>query len=144
MAARPARFPFGLLLGDAAVLVGFVLIGMNTHNTLETASALVRFAVLAGPLLLAWAGAATALGAWEGGPGQPWRATLGRPLAAWLIAAPLALLARALLLQSAVVVVAFALVTLGLGGSLLLLWRLVYRLAARRLAAQQPAALRQG
>jgi hypothetical protein len=121
-----------LLLGDAVVLVGFVLTGMNTHSTLEMASAPARFAVLAGPLLLAWLAAATALGAWAGGPGQPWRATLGRPLAAWLIAAPLGLLARALLLQSAVLVVAFALVTLGLGGSLLLLWRVIYRLVAAR------------
>ncbi|MCC7357999.1 MAG: DUF3054 family protein [Anaerolineales bacterium] len=139
MRVPPVRIPLGLLLGDIAVVVGFVLVGMNTHSTLEAPTGLARFAVLAGPLLLTWLVTATALGAWAGGPGGPWRLALGRPLAAWLIAAPLALLARAWLLHSAVLVVAFTQVTLGLGGGLLLLWRLIYRLAAQRLAAARRA-----
>ncbi len=126
---RVNRAALILRLGDALALLAFVLVGMGTHATLEAANAAIRFAVLAGPLLLAWFGAAIALGAWAVAPPVSWRALWGRTLAAWLIAAPLALLLRALLLGSGTLAVPFVLVTLGLGGALLLGWRSLYRLA---------------
>lgn len=135
MTPPPARPALVLLLGDTLVLLGFVLVGMRTHATLAEANAALRFAVLAGPLLLTWLVAATALGAWSVAPPLGWRVVWGRPLAAWLMAAPLALLLRALLLGSATLAVPFVLVTLGLGGALLLGWRTVYRLAVARRSA---------
>lgn len=130
-----ARSTLLLLLGDTVVLAAFVLVGMRTHNTLAASTALTRFAVLAGPLLLTWLVAATALGAWAVSAPPRWRAVWGRPLAAWLIAAPLGLLLRALLTGSATLVVPFVLVTLGLGGGLLLAWRILFAWAAGRRAA---------
>jgi hypothetical protein len=118
-----ARFAWVLLLGDAAALLAFVLLGMRTHETLGQANALLRLAATAGPLLLTWLAAAAALGAWRFALPLRWRAVWGRTALAWLAAAPLGLLLRAVLLGSATVVVAFALVTLGLGGALLLGWR---------------------
>jgi hypothetical protein len=112
-----------LLLGDTGALLAFVLLGMRTHDTLAQANALTRLAVTAGPLLLAWALAATLLGAWRFRLPLRLRAVWGRSLAAWLAAAPLGLLLRAVLLGSSTLAVAFALVTLGLGGALLLGWR---------------------
>jgi hypothetical protein len=118
-----SRFVWLLLLGDAAALLTFVLLGMRNHETLAQANALFRLAANAGPLLLAWLAAASALGAWRFALPLRWRAVWGRTLLAWLTAAPLGLLLRAGLLGSSTVVVAFALVTLGLGGALLLGWR---------------------
>jgi hypothetical protein len=131
---RPTRAALGLVAGDTLVLLAFVLVGMGNHATLEAANAPVRFAVLAGALLLTWFAAATALGAWSVAPPLSWHAALGRTLAAWLIAAPLALLLLALLLGGATLIVPFMLVTLGLGGGLLLGWRSVYRWIGRRQA----------
>jgi hypothetical protein len=133
MLSRSTRI---VLAGDTLALLAFVLVGMQTHSTLETPQAAGRFAVLAGPLLLTWYAASAALGALSPAllAARPvrWRAVWGRTLAAWLIAAPLALLLRALLLGSAVLVVPFMLVTLGLGGALLLGWRSLYLALAGR------------
>lgn len=118
-----ARSALLLWAGDLAVLAVFVLLGLRTHDTLAGPNALLRFAVLAGPLAAAWTLAAAPLGALSFAPPLRWRTIWGRTLAAWLIAAPLALLARALLLGAATIVVPFLLVTLALGGGLLLAWR---------------------
>jgi len=115
-----------LWIGDALLLGAFVLLGMGTHATLGGPSALARFAAFAAPLLGAWTLASAGLGALQFLPPLRWRVIWGRTLAAWLIAAPLALLARALLLGADTVVVAFTLVTLALGGGLLLLWRSLF------------------
>lgn len=115
-----------LWVGDCLLLAAFVLLGMQNHATLAGSSALTRFAVFALPLLAAWTLAAAGLGALQFLPPLRWRAIWGRTLAAWLIAAPIALLARALLLGADTIVVAFTLVTLGLGGGLLLVWRSLF------------------
>ncbi len=126
MSGRWSRAALGLAVGDAAVLLTFVVVGMQTHSTLEQGDALTRFAVLAGPLLLAWAMAAPALRAWPLDPPHRWRTAWGRTLAAWLIAAPLALLTRALLTGSPTLSVPFLVVALGVGGLMLLAWRSLY------------------
>ena len=115
-----------LWLGDLAGLAAFVLLGMQNHDTLAGSSALARFGVFFGPLALAWTLAALGLDALQFLPPLRWRTIWGRTLAAWLIAAPLALFARALLLQAGSVVVVFGLVTLLVGGGLLLAWRSLY------------------
>ena len=128
------RAKLALTAGDAAVLLAFVLIGMNNHGSTAEAGAAVRFAVLAGPLLAGWGIAAPALGAWPLTPATAWRQLWGHTVAAWLLASPLALTARALLLGSATLSIPFLLVTLGVGGLMLLAWRSVYLWAARRRA----------
>jgi hypothetical protein len=57
----------------------------------------------------------------------------GRSLTAWLVAAPLALLLRALLREQAAIIAIFMVVTIGLGGAFLLSWRGLFFLTWRRL-----------
>ena len=116
---RP-RFAFWLLAGDALCLSLFVLAGLQTH---DSTSPFIRFILNAGPLILIWTLTAWALGALQLERPLTYRTVLGRALLAWLVAAPLALVLRALLLRAATIVLIFMLVTLGLGGMLLLLWR---------------------
>jgi hypothetical protein len=96
---------------------------LRTHETLSVPNASTRLAVTVGPLLLTWLLSAAALGAWRFPLPLRLRVVWGRSLAAWLVAAPLGLLLRALLSGSATLVVVFVLVTLSLGGTLLLAWR---------------------
>lgn len=114
------RLTLWLLAGDALCLSLFVLAGLQTH---DSASPLVRFSLNAGPLILLWALTAWALGALHLESPLMYRTLLGRTLTAWLVAAPLALIVRALVLRAATIVLIFMLVTLGLGGVSLLLWR---------------------
>jgi hypothetical protein len=140
LAAR--RWRLVLALGDTVALAGFILVGMGNHETLTQPGGVVRLAVNAGPMLAAWTLAALAVGAWDWPPRQVQGARRwgARALLAWLVAAPLALLARALLLRAATIVVIFFLVTLGLGGAVLLAWRAVFWLIAHRRLAAAPRA----
>ncbi len=114
-----------LLAGDAVCLAAFVLLGLGSHAGLADANAGYRFLVNAGPLIVTWAIVAYALGALRWPAAASLRTVWARTLTAWLVAAPLALLLRAQLLGAATLVVIFVLVTMGLGGTLLLLWRTV-------------------
>lgn len=111
------------MLGDILVLLLFVLLGMRNHELLSRAGALAHLAANVLPLSLAWLLAATALGAWRFPLPLRMTAVLRATLLAWLLAAPLGLLLRALVLGSSTLVVVFMLVTLALGGALLLAWR---------------------
>jgi DUF3054 family protein len=115
-----ARFSFWLFAGDALCLSLFVLAGLETH---ASTSPLVRFIINAGPLIVTWTLTAWALGALDLEQPLTYRTTLGRTLVAWLVAAPLALIVRAVVLRATTIVLIFMLVTLGLGGLLLLVWR---------------------
>jgi hypothetical protein len=115
------RAALWLWAGDALCLSLFVLAGLQTH---DSASPLARFALNAGPLIGTWTIAALALGAFR--PNASFRALLGRTLTAWLVAAPLALVVRAWLTGAATIVAIFMVITLGLGGLLLLLWRAAF------------------
>jgi hypothetical protein len=131
----PNRTTAILILGDLVCLAGFVLVGMQQHETLGGQNAITRFAINTGPIALAWLASGLALGAFRLAPLPSfWRATV----LAWLVAAPLGLLVRALLLNSAILVVIFVLITLGLGGAILLAWRTLFAVIARRL---QPAGI---
>lgn len=107
-------------LGDAVCLSLFVLAGLQTH---DSAAPLVRFGLNAGPLIVVWMLTAWALGALHLEPPLTYRTLLGRTLTVWLVAAPLALIVRALMLRAATIVLIFMLVTLGLGGGMMLAWR---------------------
>lgn len=115
-----ARFTVWLWVGDAVCLSLFILAGLQTH---DSDSPWARFALNAGPLIVMWTLSAWALGAFQLEPSPTYRTVLSRTLTAWLVAAPLALMVRALILRAATIVLIFMLVTLGLGGASLLLWR---------------------
>ena len=125
-----------LYLGDVLCLLGFVLVGMRQHDTLAAPDPALRFALNAGPLLLAWTVSGLALGAFRL-PSPSLAVVWRRTLLAWLVAAPAGLLLRAALLGSSILVVAFVLVTLLLGGALLLAWRTLFTLTLGRPAAQR-------
>jgi hypothetical protein len=126
--------PWLLLAGDAACLAAFVFLGLGSHAELANANTGYRFLVNAGPLIVTWGIAAYALGALRWPAAASLRTVWARTLTAWLVAAPLALLVRAQLLGAATLVVIFMLVTLAVGGALLLLWRSVCFWLVRRRA----------
>ncbi len=131
--ARPARQPWWLLIGDWLVLLLFVFIGQRDH-AISGPGALPSMLNTAFSLALPWTVAAFALGAHRLRPDPGWRAWLGRALNAWLVAAPLGLLLRALLRGQDAIPVVFILVATSIGGLMIVGWRaLAYWLVARRL-----------
>lgn len=125
-----------LLAGDLAALTVFVYIGQRNHETLDALRLLLNVAAFGVP----WVVAAWLVGAFRGYTGEEESGHEGRPygwmfmtrsLNAWLIAAPLGVILRALVLGRAVIPTAFALVTLGLGGAFVLGWRLAFGLLRR-------------
>jgi hypothetical protein len=121
-AQRTGRHTVVLLVGDWLALGLFVFLGEIDHQVLALPRLLWTTALLALP----WTVVALALNAyWLSGA-----ATLGvflrRSLLAWLVAAPLALILRALVQGQATIVVTFMIVTMGLAGLFLLGWRAAY------------------
>lgn len=118
-----------LLAGDWLLILLFVFIGQRDHE-MAVIGSLPSLLTTTLAVTLPWTAAAWPLGALRlpGAP-LPW---FGRVAAAWLIAAPLGLIIRALLRGQASIAVPFALVMLGLGGLFMLGWRAVaYRLSRR-------------
>ena len=130
--AQAARQPWWLLVGDWLVLLLFVFIGQRDH-AISGPGALPSLLNTAVSLGLPWTVAAFVLGAYRLRPDPGWRTWLGRTLNAWLVAAPLGLLLRALLRNQDAIPVIFILVATGIGGLMIVGWRaLAYWLAARR------------
>lgn len=111
-----------LLAGDWLALALFVFLGQVDHDVVDVGRWLMQTVVLAAP----WTVVALILNAHRLTEGSALQVFLGRSLLAWLVAAPLGLLLRALVQGQATIVVAFMLVTMGLGGLFLLGWRAVY------------------
>jgi hypothetical protein len=128
-----------LITGDGLALLLFVYLGQREHETLDPARPLVGVMLQTAVFLLPWLVAGWWLGAFTAGAGKELSspAFLSRTLNAWLVAAPLALLLRAFLLDRAVIPTLFLLVTLGLGGAALFTWRLLFLLWQRR--SQHPS-----
>lgn len=121
------RFPWMLLAGDLVALLVFVLIGQADHDTLSTANLLSHTALNAVSLGAPWVVLAMVLGAYP----APDAALALRPFLlrsglAWLLAAPVGLWIRKILLARGAIPVPFLLVTLAAGGLMLLGWRAVY------------------
>jgi hypothetical protein len=130
--AQTTRPPWWLLVGDWLVLLLFVFIGQRDH-AISGPGALPSMLNTAVSLGLPWTVAAFALGAYRLRPDPGWRVWLGRALNAWLVAAPLGLLLRALLRDQDAIPVMFILVATGIGGLMIIGWRaLAYWLALRR------------
>ena len=130
--ARAAGRPWWLPAGDLIVLLLFVFIGQRDHGITGPGAwpSLLNTAVSIG---LPWTAAAFALGAYRLRPDPGWRVWLGRSLNAWLVAAPLGLLLRALWRDQDVIPVIFILIAMGIGGLMMIGWRAVaYWLIRRR------------
>ena len=131
-AAQAARPPWWLFVGDWLVLLLFVFIGQRDH-AISGPGALPSLLNTALSLAVPWTVAAFVLGAYRLRPLPGWRVWLGRALNAWLVAAPLGLLLRALLRNQDAIPVIFILVATGIGGLMIIGWRaLAYWLAVRR------------
>ena len=118
-----------LILGDWLVLALFVLIGQVDHEMVG-ANPLPRLLRTTAELAVPWMIVGLLLGAFR--YSNDWRSFLGRFVVAWLVAAPLALLLRAYMHNQASIIVVFMTVAIGIGGGMLLAWRLVYWLIRRR------------
>jgi len=123
-AARRAGFPWWLPIGDWLVLLAFVFIGQRDHN-MTGAAALPSLFKTTLAVALPWTVAAWLLGAYRLEAAAGWRSWLGRVVNAWLVAAPLGLVLRALLRGQGAIPLPFILVMIGLGGLFMLAWRVV-------------------
>lgn len=121
-----------LLAGDVLAIFMFIFLGQIDHETVNRANPILGALPQVFPFVLCWVAAAWLLGAYK--LFQPFSLVtfLGRSLTAWLVAAPLGMVLRALLLGRATIPVPFFLVTLAVGGSFLLGWRVLAGLAVQR------------
>jgi hypothetical protein len=110
-----------LIAGDVIIFMFFAFTGRETHapgdpnpivNALPT---LLTF-------LIGWFTIALVGGVYRSAVSANLRSALLRTLIAWIIAAPIAIVIRAILLQRTAIPWQFVAVTMGLVGSLLLLW----------------------
>lgn len=137
--------PWGLLLlaGDLVALFLFVLVGQMDHDLLPGANPLWYTLARGWPFLLVWLVVGWLVGAFRlpaGATGWPLLRDLGgRALHGWLIAAPLGVVLRALVLGRSVIPTLFFLTTLGFGALFLLAWRLLFGLAYRFAGGAEPA-----
>lgn len=124
-----------LLLGDLVALFLFVLVGQLDHDLLPGTNPLWYTLTRALPFIAVWLATGWLLGAFRLPAESGWRALVwtlgGRALHGWLIAAPLGLLLRALLLGRATIPTLFWAATLGFGALFLLAWRLLFGLLYR-------------
>lgn len=120
-----------LILGDWLVLLLFVFIGQRDHN-MSGPGTFASLLTTALSLAIPWTIAAFLLGASRLEDSPTLGRWLGRVLTAWLVAAPLGLLLRALLRGQGTIAVPFMLVVMGLGGLFVLGWRGVYYYLANR------------
>ena len=114
--------PWWLLPGDWLTLLLFVFIGQRDH-AMSGPGVLTSLVTTTLAVALPWTVAAYLLGALRYTNGLRWQIWFGRALNAWLVAAPLGLLLRALLRGQGTIPVPFMLVMLGLGGLFMLGWR---------------------
>jgi hypothetical protein len=110
-----------LITGDLVVLLIFVIIGRMSHDMTSTTidSGIITGVTLIVPWLIV-------VFATQALPNGGVRQFMLKSLAAWLIAVPLGLIARALLLGANVISVPFMITTLTLGGAFVLGWRLLF------------------
>lgn len=118
-----------LATGDVLVIGLFVLLGERDHAISDPQPVLrwlITTAEFALPLLIA----AWALGTYRAGLST--RALLGKTVTAWLIAAPLGALLRSFVNGSGAIASTFLVVTLCVGGLMLIAWRWIYARLARK------------
>lgn len=121
-----------LMLGDIVTLLLFVYIGQADHELVDAENPVRGLLLASLPFILTWLVAATVLGTYRVSKDDlQWRVAFWRLLNAWLVAAPLGVILRAVWLDRAVIPTAFVLAALGFGGVMLLAWRAAYILVWR-------------
>lgn len=120
-----------LLAGDLLALFLFVLAGQWEHRLVGPTWLwpAVRSTL---PFALVWLVVSAILRLYSPAAMADWLPLVGRALHAWLLAAPLALLVRALWLGRATIPTLFLAATLGFGALFLTGWRLLFSLVSRR------------
>jgi hypothetical protein len=115
-----------LLLGDLLALILFVYIGQRDHETIDPVNPLLGVLILTSEFAIPWLITGWWLGAFNADTQSSKRTFLARSLNTWLVAAPLGILLRALILGRAVIPTAFFIVAVSVGGAGVLGWRLVF------------------
>ena len=128
-----SKITWWLLLIDWLVILLFVFIGQMDHGSAGV-NGLPSLLNTTAAIGAAWTVSAYALGALRLEPTDTARNWLGRVLPAWLIAAFVGLVLRALLRGQGAIPTVFILVMTGIGGLFLIGWRLLYFALSRRKA----------
>lgn len=111
------------MAGDLAVFVMFALVGRETHASSDPNLVVNALPTLL-PFVLIWLLVSIPMGVYRPNVYRFVPLTIIRTLAAWIVAGPIALYARALLLGRTAIPVPFILVTMGLNGVMLLAWHI--------------------
>ena len=120
-----------LVTGDVLVLGLFVLLGERDH-AISDPQPVLRWLITTAEFALPWLIAAGVLGIYRAG--LTTRGLLGRTVNAWLVAAPPGVLLRSVVNGSWVIASPFLIVTLCVGGAMLLLWHSAFAWLAHRRA----------
>jgi hypothetical protein len=120
-----------LVAGDTLVFVFFAIQGRATHGLPLDTSPILTVVVIAAPFAVPWFVAAWLMGVYRGDLARRPIPLLTRTAIAWLVAGPIGLLLRAVLLQRAILI-PFAMTAIGINAALLLGWHLIYSLVAMR------------
>ena len=112
-----------LMAGDLAIFVMFALVGRETHASSDPNLVVNALPTLL-PFVLIWLLVSIPMGVYRSNVYRFVPLTIIRTLAAWIVAGPIALYARALLLGRTAIPVPFILVTMGLNGVMLLAWHI--------------------
>jgi len=125
--------PWILLAGDLLALLLFVFQGQRDHELVDPNNPALGVLLAGLPFLPPWIIAAFLLGAYrvDDLPGRPYK-FFARSINAWLVAAPLWLVLRALVLGRAVIPTLFVIAGLGFGALFVLGWRLAFALVWTR------------
>jgi hypothetical protein len=110
-----------LIVGDMGIFMFFAFTGRETHAPGDPNPIVNALPTLL-PFLIVWLAIAALGGVYRSGVFTNPRSAFLRTLIAWLIAGPIAIIVRAILLSRTVIPWQFVAVTLGLVGILLVLW----------------------
>lgn len=125
-----------LIAGDALSFLIFAGVGRNTHGEASGLAALGQVAVTALPFALGWFLVSPWVGAFRRSATDTVRRMLQRTELAWLASYPAALALRVLFDPKHQMPISFAIVILLANAVFLGLWRTVFALVARALAAR--------
>lgn len=114
-----------LVVGDILALLLFVFIGQADHETVSAENPIGGVIMTGAPFLAVWLVTAFLMGAYRAEVLTP-RVMLTRSLTAWLIALPIGIVLRSLLLGRAVIPLGFALAAFAFGGLFVIVWRMLF------------------
>ena len=114
-----------LIIGDLLALILFVWIGQTDHGTINDSNPILGTVKASWEFALMWLLIGWPLDAFPQFKDWTVRTLLSRPLVAWLVAAPLSLLLRSLVLSRLNIPALFLAATLGFGILFLWAWRLL-------------------